>query len=98
MRALQCIPVDRFDPMSRQKVAAQIIAQAKDPNALQVLVFAEGTCTNGSGLLPFRLGAFAAGCPVQPVVVKYQANHCHPALVPRTIPPVALLVRLFFQV
>jgi len=31
----------------------------------------QGTTTNGRYLLPFRTGAFLAGVPVQPVIIKY---------------------------
>jgi hypothetical protein len=31
----------------------------------------QGTTTNGEYLLPFKTGAFLAGLPVQPVVLKY---------------------------
>ncbi len=31
----------------------------------------QGTTTNGRYLLPFRTGAFLAGSPVQPVVLRY---------------------------
>ena len=31
----------------------------------------QGTTTNGEYLLPFKTGAFLAGAPVQPVILKY---------------------------
>ena len=31
----------------------------------------QGTTSNGMCLLPFKTGAFLAGLPVQPVVIKY---------------------------
>ena len=31
----------------------------------------QGTTTNGTHLLPFKTGAFLAGAPVQPVILKY---------------------------
>ena len=37
-------------------------------NAAQKL---QGTTTNGEYLLPFKTGAFLAGEPVQPVILKY---------------------------
>ncbi|KAI8470877.1 MAG: glycerol-3-phosphate 1-acyltransferase [Monoraphidium minutum] len=36
-----------------------------------MLLFPEGTTSNGSHLLPFKTGAFLAGVPVQPIVIKY---------------------------
>lgn len=38
---------------------------------LQIYIYPEGTCTNRSSLLSFKLGAFHAGVPVQPVIIKY---------------------------
>jgi len=37
-----------------------------------IAIFPEGTTTNGSYILPFKTGAFAAGVPVQPIILKYQ--------------------------
>ena len=31
----------------------------------------QGTTTNGTHLLPFKTGAFLAGAPVQPIILKY---------------------------
>lgn len=31
----------------------------------------QGTTSNGTCLLPFKTGAFLAGLPVQPVIIKY---------------------------
>ena len=31
----------------------------------------QGTTTNGQYLLPFKSGAFLAGAPVQPVLIRY---------------------------
>lgn len=35
------------------------------------LGFAQGTTTNNRYMLPFRTGAFLAGVPVQPIILKY---------------------------
>ncbi len=37
----------------------------------QTVMFPEGTCTNGKSLIYFKLGAFAPGVSIQPVLVKY---------------------------
>jgi lysophosphatidylcholine acyltransferase/lyso-PAF acetyltransferase len=44
-----------------------------------MLLFPEGTTTNGRYLLPFRTGAFLAGSPVQPVVLEYHEGRVSPA-------------------
>ncbi len=40
---------------------------------------AQGTTTNGLGLLPFKSGAFLAGAPVQPVILQYGPDRVSPA-------------------
>lgn len=37
----------------------------------QVLFFPEGTCSNKKALLKFKPGAFIAGVPIQPVLIRY---------------------------
>eukprot|EP00931_Biecheleriopsis_adriatica_P017419 TRINITY_DN12515_c0_g1_i2.p1 TRINITY_DN12515_c0_g1~~TRINITY_DN12515_c0_g1_i2.p1 ORF type:complete len:519 (-),score=72.35 TRINITY_DN12515_c0_g1_i2:113-1669(-) len=76
MIALSCIFVDRKDPESRN-VAKQALQRraAERGQWPQTLVFPEGTCTNGSVLVQFKVGAFAAGCPVQPVIFRYPNRH-----------------------
>jgi len=41
----------------------------------RVLLFPEGTTTNGRFLLSFQMGAFIPGYPIQPVVVRYPYVH-----------------------
>lgn len=43
-----------------------------------LVVFAEGTTTNGTSMIPFRSGVFAAGMPVQPVCVRFPYKHFNP--------------------
>ncbi len=45
----------------------------------QLVVFPEGTTTNGKALLRFRTGVFNAGCPVRPVLVKFPYKHFNPS-------------------
>lgn len=40
------------------------------PGDRPMLLFPEGTTSNGSFLLPFKTGAFIAGLPVQPVIIR----------------------------
>nr|XP_010905685.1 lysophospholipid acyltransferase LPEAT1 isoform X2 [Elaeis guineensis] len=44
-----------------------------------MLLFPEGTTTNGDYLLPFKTGAFLAKEPVLPVILKYPYNRFSPA-------------------
>ena len=52
-------------------INAKIAYRARNDDFPRLLIFPEGTTTNGSALLAFRSGAFRPGVPVQPVVVAY---------------------------
>jgi hypothetical protein len=45
----------------------------------RLVVFPEGTTTNGSQILALRTGAFVSGLPVQPVVLRYHWRRRNPA-------------------
>eukprot|EP00250_Pteridium_aquilinum_P001857 c12064_g1_i1 orf=461-1867(-) len=83
-KCLGCVYVQREDKPSDFKGVAGIItkrlqAAACDKNAPLMLLFPEGTTTNGYYLLPFKTGAFLAGTPVQPVILKYPYRRFSPA-------------------
>lgn len=44
------------------------------PDARPLLLFPEGTTTNGKFMLPFKTGAFLAGAPLQPVIIRYHTG------------------------
>lgn len=68
----QPIYVQREDPNSRQNTIRQIVDRTRSTdNWPQVVIFAEGTCTNRSALIKFKPGAFYPGVPVQPVLLRY---------------------------
>ena len=46
---------------------------------LVLYIYPEGTTTNGFYLLPFKTGAFLAGTPIQPVILRYPYIHFSPA-------------------
>jgi 1-acyl-sn-glycerol-3-phosphate acyltransferase len=66
------IPVTRGDPESGGEALAR--ARAYLDRGMSVMIFPEGTRSEGGGLLPFRTGAFRlaleAGVPVLPVAVS----------------------------
>jgi len=68
----QPLLVHRTDPDSR-KNTVNTMKERSEAGAgwQQVLIFPEGTCTNRSCLITFRLGAFIPGVPVQPVILRY---------------------------
>lgn len=68
----QSVLVSRKDPQSRKKAVAQLNERLKSNGYWpQMLMFSEGTTTNGKALLKFKPGAFLAGVPVQPVLLRY---------------------------
>lgn len=68
----QAVLVNRKDPKSRKKCASQIRERVtSDGRWPQMLMFPEGTTTNGRSLIKFKPGAFLAGVPVQPVLLHY---------------------------
>jgi len=75
--AAQTIFVDRKNPESKQACKEAIAFRADPGNwkGAPVMIFPEGTVTNGKTLIQFKLGPFAPGQPVQPVVVQYPARH-----------------------
>eukprot|EP00794_Sanderia_malayensis_P007140 gene7140-7945_t len=72
VRAFQPVYVTRGHLHSRQETIQRVVDRAKsDKDWPQICVFPEGTCTNGKCLITFKLGAFYAGVPVQPVIFRY---------------------------
>ncbi|XP_077318236.1 lysophospholipid acyltransferase LPCAT4 [Lithobates pipiens] len=72
LRFNQSIMVSRHDPASRKKVVEEVKRRATSRGEWpQVLFFPEGTNGNGQVLLKFKPGAFVAGVPVQPVLMRY---------------------------
>ncbi|XP_055368781.1 lysophosphatidylcholine acyltransferase 1 isoform X2 [Betta splendens] len=64
--------VFRSDQNSRRKTVEEIKRRAQSGGQWpQIMIFPEGTCTNRSGLILFKAGAFIPGLPVQPVVLRY---------------------------
>nr|AYE66857.1 LPEAT [Lobosphaera incisa] len=73
-----CIYVEREHKTATTQGVSTLVKErmlhAGSPEAAgmrPMLLFPEGTTSNGKYLLPFKTGAFLAGRPVQPVVLKY---------------------------
>ena len=67
----QPLLVHRTDPDSRRKTLDTMKERSAEGGGWQqVLIFPEGTCTNRTALITFRLGAFIPGVPVQPVILR----------------------------
>ncbi|XP_077356490.1 lysophospholipid acyltransferase LPCAT4 isoform X2 [Festucalex cinctus] len=68
----QSVLVSRSDPDSRRKAVAQLTERITSNGYWpQMLMFPEGTTTNGKALIKFKPGAFLCGIPVQPVLLRY---------------------------
>lgn len=64
---------------ARVKQRMQQISNGTAKNRHPLLLFPEGTTTNGDYLLRFKTGAFLAGVPVQPIILKYGPSRISPA-------------------
>eukprot|EP01096_Ripella_sp_DP13-Kostka_P007782 TRINITY_DN2865_c0_g1_i1.p1 TRINITY_DN2865_c0_g1~~TRINITY_DN2865_c0_g1_i1.p1 ORF type:complete len:335 (+),score=129.20 TRINITY_DN2865_c0_g1_i1:36-1007(+) len=72
----QCIYVDRSQKVGTVEL---ITNRARDHRYPPTAVFPEGTTSNGKYLISFKLGAFVAGEPVKPVVIRYPSKFYSPA-------------------
>jgi len=84
--ALQTIFVDRKDahtgPHSRKACIDNINLRSKKSSGFpRVVLFPEGTTTNGKALMEFKKGAFIPGEPVTPVLLTYTNKYYSPAAV-----------------
>ncbi|KAL3682523.1 hypothetical protein R1sor_000545 [Riccia sorocarpa] len=83
-KCMGCVYVQRESKSSDFKGVSGIViertrAAHENPAAPMLLLFPEGTTTNGDYLLPFKTGAFLAEAPVQPVILKYPFKRFSPA-------------------
>ncbi|XVF73326.1 hypothetical protein PTKIN_Ptkin12aG0192600 [Pterospermum kingtungense] len=75
IRAMQVIYVNRSSPASRKNAVKEIKRRASCDTFPRLLLFPEGTTTNGRALISFQLGAFIPGYPIQPIIVRYPHVH-----------------------
>ncbi|KAF0925833.1 hypothetical protein E2562_018475 [Oryza meyeriana var. granulata] len=82
-KCLGCIFVQRESKTSDFKgvsgAVTERIQRAHQQNSPMMLLFPEGTTTNGDYLLPFKTGAFLAKAPVKPVILRYPYKRFSPA-------------------
>ncbi|XP_028649449.2 lysophospholipid acyltransferase LPCAT4 isoform X1 [Erpetoichthys calabaricus] len=72
LRFSQSIMVSRQDPESRRKGVEELKRRVCSAGRWsQILIFPEGTTTNGKSLIKFKPGAFITGVPIQPVLIRY---------------------------
>ncbi|GLT39485.1 hypothetical protein SLA2020_136730 [Shorea laevis] len=95
IRAMQVIYVNRFSSSSRRHAVKEIQKRASCDRFPRVLLFPEGTTTNGKFFISFQLGAFIPGYPIQPVIVRYPHVHFDQSW--GTISLAKLMFRMFTQ-
>ncbi|KAJ1691628.1 hypothetical protein LUZ63_015783 [Rhynchospora breviuscula] len=75
-KCLGCIFVQRETRTSELLGVSGLVTERIEEARLNrhcpiVMIFPEGTTTNGEYLLPFKTGAFLGGAPVLPIIIKY---------------------------
>ncbi|XP_057843569.1 lysophospholipid acyltransferase LPEAT1 isoform X1 [Cryptomeria japonica] len=83
-KCLGCVYVQRESKASDFKgvsgvVTERLQAANHDKLSPMMMLFPEGTTTNGDFLLPFKTGAFLAKTPVLPVILRYRYQRFSPA-------------------
>ncbi|XWS21090.1 hypothetical protein CRYUN_Cryun30bG0025500 [Craigia yunnanensis] len=83
-KCLGCVYVQRESKSSDSKGVAGVVTDRvceahQNKSAPMMMLFPEGTTTNGDFLLPFRTGAFLARAPVVPVILRYPYQRFSPA-------------------
>lgn len=77
LKAMQTIFVDRVGTRDKKQVVLdKMLDRTSCPGWPPIMIFPEGTTTNGTALITFKRGAFVLGVPVQPVVLNYKKNKC----------------------
>jgi len=80
LKVLQGIPIDRGSGGAKAIIDRVNEMEKGEPLSHRpLLIFPEGTTSNGSCLLKFRTGAFVTGSPVQPILIQFPFRHFSPA-------------------
>lgn len=83
-KCLGCVYVQRESKSSDFKGVSGVVNERvreahQDKSAPMMMLFPEGTTTNGDFLLPFKTGAFLSKAPVLPVILRYPYQRFSPA-------------------
>ncbi|KAG7029373.1 Lysophospholipid acyltransferase LPEAT1, partial [Cucurbita argyrosperma subsp. argyrosperma] len=75
-KCLGCVYVQRESKTSDSKGVSGVVSErireaVKNSSAPMMMLFPEGTTTNGEFLLPFKTGAFLSRAPVLPLILRY---------------------------
>ncbi|XP_017258414.1 lysophospholipid acyltransferase LPEAT1 isoform X1 [Daucus carota subsp. sativus] len=99
-KCLGCVYVQRESKSSDFKGVSGVVNERvreahQNKSAPVMMLFPEGTTTNGEYLLPFKTGAFLPKAPVLPVILRYPYQRFSPAW--DTISGVRHVILLFCQ-
>uniref|UniRef100_A0A5B7ABG6 Putative lysophospholipid acyltransferase LPEAT1 isoform X2 n=1 Tax=Davidia involucrata TaxID=16924 RepID=A0A5B7ABG6_DAVIN len=83
-KCLGCVYVQRESKSSDSKGVSGVVNERireahQNKFAPMMMLFPEGTTTNGGFLLPFKTGAFLSKAPVLPVILRYPYQRFSPA-------------------
>ncbi|RDX83669.1 Lysophospholipid acyltransferase LPEAT1, partial [Mucuna pruriens] len=83
-KCLGCVLVQRESKSSDFKGVSAVVTERireahQNTSAPIMMLFPEGTTTNGDFLLPFKTGGFLARAPVLPVILSYHYERFSPA-------------------
>ncbi|KAK3038142.1 hypothetical protein RJ639_029596 [Escallonia herrerae] len=83
-KCLGCVYVQRESKSSDFKGVSGVVTERvreahENKSAPMMMLFPEGTTTNGDFLLPFKTGAFLSKAPVLPVILRYPYQRFSPA-------------------
>ncbi|XP_052201419.1 lysophospholipid acyltransferase LPEAT1 isoform X2 [Diospyros lotus] len=83
-KCLGCVYVQRESKSSDFKGVSGVVNERvreahQNRSAPMMMLFPEGTTTNGDFLLPFKTGAFLSKAPVLPVILRYPYQRFSPA-------------------
>lgn len=87
-------------PVQTESVAAMVLKRQRENvsgerRPFSLMLFPEGTTSNLQYLFRFHTGAFIAGLPVRPVLMRYRYKHFSPAW--ETLGPLEYVYRLMTQ-
>jgi len=71
--------VDRGKKEGKGSISSLIDERGKNFDQNPILIFPEGTTTNGHYIIPFHLGAFIGGHPIKPIAVRYPYKKFSPS-------------------
>ncbi|CAI2372873.1 unnamed protein product [Moneuplotes crassus] len=82
-RMLNCLYVDRETSKDNKDKIIQDIIQRQvlmeeGKDKFPLIIYPEGTTSNGFGMMEFKRGAFVSSKPIKPISVKYRGRNFHP--------------------